>query len=440
MPVLSELLRTAAKSLPPVHDPTFTKAFDTFATDARIVLIGDGSHGTSEFYQGRAEITKRLISEHGFNIVAVEADWPDARHIDRYVRQRTHKSFRKDMACFNRFPTWMWRNVEVNEFVGWLRQYNEGLQYEQRTGFFGLDLYSMNASVQAVIKYLDHVDPGAAKLARQRYGCLKPWINHPEQYGLEALRKGHAPCEDAVVKVLLDLLMRQLEYTKLDGEDFMDAEQNAHLVADAEHYYRSMYYGNDESWNLRDSHMFDTLERLLESKGDGAKAVVWAHNSHVGNARYTDMGIRRGQLNIGQLCRQRWGKQVSIIGFGTHTGTVAAAADWDEPMQVMNVLPSRRDSYEILGHETGMSRFLLDLREGHMDKRIREELMAPRLQRFIGVVYRPQTEYWSHYSKCILPKQFDGYVFIDTTSAVTPLPTKMIHQSIAKDETYPFGL
>src|SRR5579871_4157715 len=388
MPNLSNLVRTAAKSLPALSDPAFAKAFDTFATDSRVVLIGDGSHGTSEFYRGRAEITKRLIAEHGFTIVAVEADWPDARHIDRHVRRRTHKSFRQDSASFNRFPTWMWRNREVDEFVTWLREFNSTLEYEKRAGVFGLDLYNMNASVQAVIKYLDHVDPEAAKSARERYGCLKPWINNPEKYGLAALRRGHAPCEDAVVKVLLDLLLHQLEYTKMDGEDFMDAEQNAHLVADAEHYYRSMYYGNDESWNLRDSHMFDTLERLMESKGKDAQAVVWAHNSHVGDARYTDMGMNRGELNIGQLCREKWVRQVSIIGFGTHTGTVAAAADWDEPMQVMKVLPSRRDSYEILGHESGLPQLLLDLRESHMDKTIREELMAPRLQRFIGVVYR----------------------------------------------------
>lgn len=437
---LPDLLRAAAKSLPPLTDPSFATAFDTFVPNARIILIGDGSHGTSEFYRARAEITKRLIAQHGFNIIAVEADWPDARHVDRFVRRRTHKSFRGDGVSFNRFPTWMWRNTEVDEFVSWLREWNEGREYEMRTGFFGLDLYSMNASIQAVIKYLDHVDSEAAKLARQRYGCLKPWVNHPEQYGLEALRRGHAPCEDAVVKVLVDLLMHRLEYSKMDGEDFMDAEQNANLVADAEHYYRSMYYSNEESWNLRDAHMFDTLKRLMESKGSKAKVVVWAHNSHVGDARYTDMGMTRNELNIGQLCRQQWGKQVSIIGFGTHTGTVAAAEDWDEPMQVMKVLPSRRDSYEFLGHEAKIPRFLLDLRKGHMDENVREELMGPRLERFIGVVYRPKTEYWSHYSKAILPKQFDGFVYIDETSAVTPLPTKMIHQSIAKDETYPFGL
>jgi len=270
---------------------------------------------------------------------------------------------------------------------------------------------------------------------------LSPWIKDPAKYGLFSLSRGSAPCEDSVVRVLVDLLEKRLQYVNADGEDFFDAEQNAHLIADAEHYYRLMYYGGAESWNLRDTHMFETLERIMEYKGKGSKIVVWAHNSHIGDARYTGMGRDRNELNLGQLCRERFGEwQVCLIGQGTHAGTVTAASDWEQPVEVMQVKPSLRGSYEWLAHDTGLPSFMLDLRKGYLEEHVRESLLKPRLERFIGVVYRPDTELWSHYSEALLPKQFDSYIWFDQTSALKPLHTKEIHHSKAADETYPFGL
>jgi erythromycin esterase-like protein len=433
------MIAGCAEPLPDIEDPAFGRMFDRFA-DARLVLLGEASHGTSEFYRARAAITRRLIEEHGFNMVAVEADWPDAATIDRQVR---HKPPRADgEAPFTRFPTWMWRNTEFDGFVRWLRGHNEARTPEARVSFHGLDLYNMNASISAVIDYLDEVDPEAAAIARQRYGCLKPWREDPAVYGRIAMREGHARCEAGVVATLRDLFARQRDYAAADGDDFLDAAQNARLVANAEAYYRAMYYGSAASWNLRDEHMFDTLDLLMRSKGCDAKAVVWAHNSHIGDARFTDMGESRDELNLGQLARENYGEEACLIGFGTHTGTVAAADDWDAPMKIKRINPSRPDSYERLAHDSGVERFLLDLREGMHDE-LRDELMEQRLERFIGVIYRPDTERWSHYSSASLPAQFDAYVWFDTTSAVTPLPAPdgaEQPEHAAADDTYPFGL
>jgi erythromycin esterase-like protein len=397
-----------------------------------VVLLGEASHGTSEFYRARAAISRRLIEAHGFDVVAVEADWPDAATIDAYVR---HKDRRRGPA-FERFPTWMWRNTDVDAFVRWLRDHNASLPPERRAGFYGLDLYNLSGSIRAVIDYLDRVDPEAATVARERYGCLKPWQNDPQGYGRMALTTGYASCEGAVVEMLGDLLAKELHYAERDGDSFLDAAQNARLVRDAEVYYRAMYYGAAESWNLRDRHMFETLGNLLRAKGEGAKAIVWAHNSHIGNAAATEMGLVREEINIGQLCREAYGAEAALIGFGTHTGTVAAASDWDEPMQVMRVNPSLPDSCERLSHDARVPRFLLDLREGRHDG-LRARLKEARLQRFIGVIYRPDSERFSHYIEASLPEQFDAYVWFDETHAVTPLT---MEQGAGPDETYPFGL
>ena len=430
---LPRLIADAAEPLPDLDDSDFGKMFDRFA-DARIVLLGEASHGTSEFYRARAAITRRLIEEHGFTIVAVEADWPDAASIDRYVR---HRPTRGDAEpAFQRFPTWMWRNKDVEAFTGWLREHNAGLEPGRRAGFYGLDLYNLNGSIRAVIDYLDRVDPQAAAIARERYGCLTPWRNDPATYGRMALNEGFARCEEGVVRQLRDLFAKRREYAARDGEDFLDATQNARLVAGAEAYYRVMYYGAAASWNLRDTHMFETLELLLQAKGPDAKAVVWAHNSHIGDARFTEMGSARDELNIGQLCREHFGVAACLIGFGTHGGTVAAATDWDGPMEVKSINPSRPGSYERQCHDSGVPRFLLDLREGE-HKAVREALMEPRLERFIGVIYRPETERLSHYSGAVLPRQLDAWVWFDETNAVTPLPTRQIKGA---EETYPFGL
>lgn len=428
----AEVVRAAAEPLPDLDDPDFGAAFDRYG-DARVVLLGEASHGTSEFYRARAAITRRLIEKHGFNIVAVEADWPDAATIDRYVRGLPAR--KRNVAPFTRFPTWMWRNKEVDDFVDWMRRHNADLPAEARARFQGLDVYSMSNSIAEVLAYLDRVDPDAAARARARYGCLAPWANDPAAYGRVALSEGHARCEGPVNRVLMELLERELDYARQDPDSFFDAEQNAHVVAGAEQYYRVMYYGSHESWNLRDTHMFETLKRSLEHVGPDAKAVVWAHNSHIGDARVTDMGVNRNELNIGQLCREKWGDQARLIGFGTHTGTVAAASDWDGPMEIKAVRPSRPDSHEVLCHEAG-DRFLLDLRQGVNEDLLRV-MNEPRLERYIGVIYRPETERWSHYSPALLGEQYDGFVWFDETRAVTPLPEQV---SGGEDETYPFGL
>jgi erythromycin esterase-like protein len=379
-------------------------------------------------------ITRRLIERHGFNIVAVEADWPDAASIDRHVRHKP--AVPTPEPAFSRFPTWMWRNEEVAEFVSWLRAFNADQAEDQRAGFYGLDLYNLSSSIRAVIEYLDRVDPEAAAIARERYGCLRPWQAEPEIYGRIARSQGFGHCEKGVLAQLQDMFARSREHTGADADDFLDAAQNARLVADAEAYYRAMYYGGAESWNLRDTHMFETLRSLVEAKGPQAKAVVWAHNSHLGDARHTEMGTERDELNLGQLCRQEYGEAARLIGFGTHTGTVAAATDWDDPMEIKRVNPSRPDSYERLCHDSGVERFLLDLHD-ERNAQVIAALREPRLERFIGVIYRPNTERWSHYSHAVLPEQFDAWVWLDETQAVKPLPGP---ERTGAEETYPFGL
>ena len=432
-PSVTELLREAAEPLPDLDNPAFGAIFDRFA-DARIVLLGEATHGTSEFYRARAQITRRLVERHGFNIVAVEADWPDAARIDRYVR---HKSIHVGSGpAFRRFPQWMWRNVEVANFVDWLRAHNAALHPDEHTGFFGLDIYNMNASISAVVEYLERFDPEAARVARVRYGCLTPWQRDPATYGRAALTTGYAKCEAPVLLALHDLLARQLEYETQDRDSFLDATQNARLIASAELYYRAMYYATAESWNLRDQHMFETLNHLMNWRGKNAKAIVWAHNSHIGNAAATDMGKTRDEINIGQLCREKFGAEAVLIGFGTDRGTVAAADDWDGPMKIKTVRPAHPESYERLCLDSSVRRFLVDLREGQREA-LRSALMHARLERAIGVIYRPETELASHYFEAHLPQQFDGYVWFEETHAVTPLPTE------AKEgtpETYPFGL
>ncbi len=429
----SAVLRDAAEPLPALDDPAFGAAFDRFA-QSRVVLLGEASHGTSEFYRARAAITRRLIEQHGFTVVAAEADWPDAAAVDRYVRHGQHQPM--SSVPFSRFPTWMWRNTDVHDFIGFLRAHNAARPLAERTGFYGLDLYNMTASIAAVLAYLDGVDPKAAAEARERYACLSPWSGEPAGYGKASLTEGYALCQIPVTRILVDLLKRELQYAQLDSAQFFDAAQNARLVADAESYYRAMYFGAHESWNQRDRHMFRTLQNILAQPGPRRKAVIWAHNSHIGDARHTGMGQTRGELNIGQLCREAYGSDACLIGFGTHTGTVAAATDWDGPMEVKAVRPSLPGSYEALCHQSGMERFLLDLRAGQHDD-LRRALARQRLERYIGVIYRPESERWSHYSEAALADQYDAFVWFDTTQAVTPLPTAVTQ---GEDETYPFGL
>jgi protein-L-isoaspartate(D-aspartate) O-methyltransferase len=427
------MIADAAEPLPRPEAPAFAELIDRYA-NRRVILLGEATHGTSEFYRARAAITQRLIERHGFTIVAVEADWPDAATVDRYVRHRPAAVAAADPP-FQRFPTWMWRNADVDAFIDWLRGHNKELEAGQRAGFYGLDLYNMSASIASVLEYLDRVDPEAAALARERYGCLTPWQRDPSTYGRAVLTAGYRECGHAVVAQCRALLARQLDYARHDGAEFLDAAQNARLIASAERYYRIMYYGGAESWNLRDTHMFETLRHLLERNVAVSKAVVWAHNSHIGDARYTEMGYRRGELNIGQLCRQEFGTDAALLGFGTHSGTVAAASDWNGQMQVMPVRPSRPESYERLCHDSSTPRFFIDLAR---DDALRRRLLPARLERFIGVIYRSDSELYNHYAEASLPQQYDGFVWFDETTAVKPLPAG--HTRAGVPDTYPFAL
>jgi protein-L-isoaspartate(D-aspartate) O-methyltransferase len=402
--------------------------------DARVVLIGEATHGTSEFYRMRARITKELIDRMDFNIVAIESDWPDAAAIDSHVRPGTRRSV--TATAFTRFPTWMWRNEETRDFVDWLAQHNEEtVDDAHQVAVYGLDLYSLDASIGAVLDFLDRVDPKAGELARVRYGCFSPWETDPAVYGRAVSSGRLEACEDEVLAVLGDLLRKRLAYEVDDGEAVFDAERNATVIREAERYYRVMYRGSRESWNLRDRHMFDVLTAALEHRGEDARAVVWAHNSHVGNARATEMGSR-GELNIGQLAKETFEEGAFTIGFGTHHGTVAAASNWGEPVQFMKIRPSHSDSYERVCHDTDLTGFLLPLRYPAVPE-LREELLEPRLERAIGVIYRPESEIVSHYFQAALPAQFDEYIWIDETSAVRPLPA---HELAGVPDTYPFAL
>ncbi len=401
--------------------------------DARVVLLGEATHGTSEFYRMRERISRELIVKKGFRFIAIEGDWPDAARVDHYVRHLEYPP--AEWTAFARFPTWMWRNNEVRDFIDWLRQHNAATKPEARVAFHGLDLYSLYVSIRAVLIYLDQVDPEAAKVARQRYGCLTPWQGDPATYGHAALTGSYGTCEPQVVRALKELLEKRVAYAGHDGERFFDAVQNARLITNAERYYRIMYYGSRASWNLRDEHMFTTLKNLLAFYGTDSKAIVWAHNSHVGDSAATEM-VSRGEHNIGHLCRQEFGGSAYLVGFGTNSGTVAAASDWDGPMEIKEVQPALPKSYERLCHATGHSRFMLGLRD-RTGLTGTQGLGKPHLERAIGVVYRPETERASHYFHAILPRQFDEYIWFDDTRAVTPFDTAEL---VGLPDTYPFGV
>ena len=401
--------------------------------DARIVLLGEATHGTSEFYRMRERISRELIERKGFTFIAIEGDWPDAARVDHYVRHAEYPP--SEWTAFARFPVWMWRNQEVRDFVDWLRARNATVKPDARVAFHGLDLYSLYNSIRSVLSYLDDVDPPTAQVARQRYGCLTPWQSDPATYGHAALTGAYQSCEREVVTTLLDLMDKRRAYAEHDGERFLDAVQNARLVTNAERYYRIMYYGSRASWNLRDGHMFETLKTLLDFHGAESKAIVWAHNSHVGDSAATEMSSR-GEYNIGHLCRKEFHNAAYSIGFGTHSGFVAAASGWDGPMEIKAVRPALSGSYERLCHDAGVARFLLPLRNpGSAD--LAEGLLRPRLERAIGVIYRPKTELESHYFQAVLPYQFDEYAWFDETNAVTPLTTDKVE---GLPDTYPFGL
>jgi erythromycin esterase-like protein/predicted phosphoribosyltransferase len=414
--------------------------------DARLVLLGEASHGTHDFYHERAQVTERLIKEKGFTAVAVEADWPDVYRVNRYVRAVSDDvDAIEALADFRRFPTWMWRNTDVVEFLEWLRAYNDELPASAtKAGFYGLDLYSLRASMKAVIRYLEKIDPDAARRARARYACFDHVGAETQAYGFLAGSGLAKSCEDEVVSQLVDLQRQAMEYASRDSqvaeEEFFEAVQNARVVKNAEAYYRSMFLAEVSSWNLRDRHMVETLELLaahLQRGGGRAKVVVWAHNSHLGDARATEMGAR-GELNVGQLVREKYGHDAMLIGFTTHHGTVTAASDWDGPAERKSVRPALPGSYEMLFHEARASRFLLTWREGDAVSRALGD--SKRLERAIGVIYRPETERASHYFYARLVDQFDAVLHFDETRAVEPLERSAEWEAGEVPETFPFAV
>ncbi|WP_208247263.1 protein-L-isoaspartate(D-aspartate) O-methyltransferase (plasmid) [Rhizobium sp. T1470] len=427
-----ELIANAAEEFASIEHQSFTDLFDRFG-DRRIVMLGESTHGTSEFYRARAAVSRHLIAHHGFNMVAVEADWPDAAAINRLLGGREAVG---DPA-FQRFPTWMWRNKEFSEFVRWMVSENERQKRSSETPirFYGLDLYNMSASIRAVLEYLDRVDPEAALVARERYGCLSPWQNNPATYGRAVLSNAHRSCEKAVLKQCKDLLAQSLENAVGGGDEFLDAAQSARLLAAAERYYRIMYYGGSDAWNLRDTYMAETVQHLIDFHGSDAKIVVWAHNSHIGDARFTELASARDEINLGQLRRQRFDGMTSLIGFGTDSGEVLAATDWDGPAQIATINPSLVGSYERLCHESKKARFLLDF---DRNKELHAGLIDDRLQRFIGVIYRPGSERLSHYMLTSMPRQYDAFVWFDYTRAVSRQDNEMVRGR--DDDTFPFGL
>src|SRR5436305_4217566 len=378
--------------------------------DARIVLLGEASHGTHEFYFERAQITKRLIAEKNFTVLAIEADWPDASRVHRYVRGAGEDANANEaLVGFRRFPTWMWRNTVVVEFVEWLREFNRRVDPKHaKVGFYGMDLYSLHASIDAVLNYLEKVDADAAARAKLRYSCFDHFSGEPQEYGYAATVGAAESCESAVVAQLVDLQRHSADFLSRDGaiakEELFFAEQNARLVKNAEEYYRSMFRGRASSWNLRDRHMVETIEALVSHLNGSRlpKAVVWAHNSHLGDAGATEMS-QHGELNVGQLIREHFGDEAVLVGFTTHHGSVTAASDWGAIAERKNVRLALRGSYEELFHETGMERFWVDLRR--MGEKVPDALRGPRLERAIGVIYRPESERLSHYFHARLPKQ-----------------------------------
>jgi erythromycin esterase-like protein/adenine/guanine phosphoribosyltransferase-like PRPP-binding protein len=413
--------------------------------EARLALLGEASHGTHEFYRERAEINKRLITEKNFKAVAVEADWPDAYRVNRYVRGAGDDvDAAEALADFRRFPTWMWRNTVAVEFIEWLRAHNEGLpQGAEKVGFYGLDLYSLHTSMKAVLRYLEKVDPAAAKVARERYSCFDHFGEDTQAYGLLTRLNLSKSCEQEVVNQLVELQRRAADYAQRAGptadDELFYAEQNARLVRNAEEYYRAMYLEEVSSWNLRDRHMAETLDTLVEylgRKGSRAKVAVWEHNSHLGDARATDMG-QRGELNVGQFAREKYGRDAVLVGFTTHHGTVTAASDWGKPAERKRVRPALAGSYEALFHAAKRARFLLVWSEGDP---VAERLHTTRLERAIGVIYRPDTERQSHYFRARLPDQFDAVLHFDETRAVEPLEATAEWEAGEVPETFPFAV
>jgi len=419
------LIQALNKAIRPFSDDQIGHLLEDIG-DARVVLIGEASHGSHEFYQSRIAITKQLIEKKGFMAVAIEGDWPDTYPVYRYLQGKGELGDSQHaLDAFKRYPKWMWRNTTIPPFLQWLRAHNDRLSGSNKIGFYGLDLYSLNASIQAVLGYLAKVDPEAAEKARRRYTCFDHLKPDPQSYGYLTSSGLKKACIKEVVAQLLEIQHHALDYIKKDGlegaDEYFYALQNARVIKNAENYYRTMFESDVSSWNIRDTHMFETFNMLaehLEKRSNKmAKIVIWAHNSHVGDARATEMG-ERNELNIGQLIREQYGNDSYHIGFSTYEGNVTATSSWDQPAQCKTINPGITESYEDLFHQLQYDRFILNLRA---NKELEHYLQIPRLQRAIGVIYRPETERYSHYFFTRLPYQFDSIIHHDKTSALKPL-------------------
>jgi len=438
----SPIMSQAAKGLQSLATPLATAddlgpLLDRIG-DSRFVLLGEASHGTSEFYTWRAELTKRLIAERGFTIIGVEGDWPDCYRVNRYVKSRADsgESAEAVLHAFDRWPTWMWANRDIAEFAEWLRDFNDRRVDSAKAGFYGLDVYSLWDSMHEVIDYLNRVDPSAVPAARRAYNCFEPYAEDEQAYA-RATALVPTSCEEEAVAVLAKLRSNAASYGEDGKEGFFVAEQNALVARNAERYYRAMVRGGPSSWNVRDHHMVETLERLIAHHGPTCKAVVWEHNAHVGDARFTDMA-RNGMVNVGQLVRQQHGQEgVVIVGFGTHRGTVIAAAEWGEPMERMRVPAAQAGSFEDMLADAAVGDSLIifeDAENGGVPG-----LEKPIDHRAIGVVYDPNHERWGNYVPTIVPGRYDAFIYIEETRALDPL-----HMPVRVDgdapETYPSGM
>lgn len=431
-----QVIKRAAINLS--HPSLYKKLLD-YIGDAQIVLLGEATHGTHEFYEMRSEISKHLITEKEFNVIAIEGDWPDAYQVNRYINHEYYTKATDALASFDRFPTWMWNNVPIRHLVEWLRNYNQGKSHETHVSFYGLDLYSLYRSIDTIIAYLHKIDPTAAEQARNYYSCFDHYRTDPQDYGYAVSTRIIRDCSDEVLKqlkIMTEQNWQRLAHGTITADTAFNLEQNARVVKNSEEYYRSLFLNEVNNWNLRDSHMIETVNELIkhyQNKGiETPKIIIWAHNSHIGDARATQMG-KHGEHNVGQLAKEQFGKKAITIGFTTYHGTVSAASNWHHPVERKQVRPALPGSYESLFHATNIGNFLLLLDN-------KDLVPAKQLERAIGVVYHPQSERMSHYFYANLAEQFDAVIHYDKTTALEPLEKTSLWITGEVPETYPSGL
>lgn len=403
--------------------------------DARIVMLGEASHGTHEFYTWRSFISRKLIEEKNFNFIAVEGDWPDCYKINRYIKNyKDAGTNSKDvLQQFKRWPTWMWANWEILELMDWLKEHNSSLPFNERIGFYGLDVYSLWESMEAIMQYLIRVDKKALEIAKEAFECFEPYRKEEGKSYARASQFVPEICQDEVLTLLKEIQQRLPHYDG-DYENAFSTEQNALIAVNAEKYYRAMIRGGPHSWNVRDGHMEETLCRLLELHGKNSKAIIWEHNTHIGDARATDMADE-GMFNIGELARMKHNdKGVVLIGFGTYSGSVIAGRSWGAPMKQLNVPAARTGSWEYLLREASKENKLL-IMDDFMTATLLENHIGHRA---IGVVFNPEYERLGNYVPTILPMRYDAFIFLNETKALHPL--HIIPDGHLVPETYPFGI